>query len=591
MKLGIRSKLFLLSFGIVAAVLLASDLLLTRALDRFLTGRIQQDLLTRAAMAERQGSGLRPARGPDPAWEALARDLGARAEARVTFIGLDGTVLGDSEVAPENLPGLENHGDRPEVREALSRGRGVSIRHSATVRQRMLYVALPLVQEGRRTGVVRLALALSSVDQLVAQVRGVLLGASLGALAFAAVLISLAVHWASRPIRQLTELSARMVEGALGERSHVHGSDEVATLGHSLDRLSTNLAQALEQLRADHQLLEATFEGMQEGVMVVDRNDRILHANPALRDMLLLGTEAIGRPVLETVRNARLMDLLERARREAGGSSGEIEVGGIKPRRLQVQAGLLAGQPGDLLVVLVDVTQLRHLESVRRDFVANASHELRTPVASIRSAAETLQGAQEDPQARGTFLEIIERNAARLQQLVEDLLDLSRIEAREYRLDPQPLELGAFVRGLVESYATASTARTMRIESAPGLDGLRVLADRRALEQVLGNLLDNALKYGSPGSAIRIAAEPEAERIRLTVQDQGPGIEPQHLPRLFERFYRVDAGRSRELGGTGLGLAIVKNLVEAMGGTVKVDSQPGEGSTFSVILTGCSAKD
>ena len=587
MKFGIRTKLFLLSFGIVAAVLLAADLLLTGALDRFLTERIQQDLLTRAAMAERQGGLARLDPAQVPAWEGLAHDLGRRAEARVTFIGPDGRVLGDSEVAPADLAGLENHGGRPEVREALASGRGASIRHSATVRQRMLYVAVPMVQDGRPAGVVRLALALSSVDRLIAQVRGVLLGASLGALAFAAVLISLAVHWASRPLRQLTELSSRMVEGALGERSHLHGSDEVATLGHSLDRLSTNLAQALEQLRADHQLLEATFKGMQEGVMVVDREGRILHANPALRDLLLLGTDVIGRPVLEVVRNARLMELLERARAQAEGSCGEIEVGGIKPCRLQVQANLLAGQPGDLLVVLVDVTQLRHLESVRRDFVANASHELRTPVASIRSAAETLHGAQEDPQARSTFLEIIERNAARLQQLVEDLLDLSRIEAREYRLDLQPLELGAFMADFVEGYAAPAASRGMGIGAGSPPGGLRVRADRRALEQVLGNLVDNALKYGSPGSLVRISAGPEAGRIRITVSDQGPGIDPQHLPRLFERFYRVDAGRSRELGGTGLGLAIVKNLVEAMGGQVSVESAPGTGSTFSVTLPAC----
>lgn len=586
MKFGIRTKLFLLSFGIVAVVLLAADLLLTRSLDRFLTERVTHDLLTRAAMAERQASSARlePAQGPSPAWEDLARDLGHRAETRVTFIGPDGRVLGDSEVAPADIAGLENHGDRPEVRLALASGSGASIRHSSTIRQRMLYVAVPLTQDGQRVGVVRMALALSSVDRLVAQVRGVLLGASLGALAFAAVLITLAVNWAARPLRRLTELSSRMVEGALGERSHAHGTDEVATLGHSLDRLSTNLARALEQLRADHQLLEATLEGMQEGVMVVDLEGRIRHANPALRDMLLLGPDAPGRPVLEAVRNARLMELFERARSLPEGSSGEIEVGGIKPRRLQVQVNLLAGQPGDLLVVLVDVTQLRHLESVRRDFVANASHELRTPVASIRSAAETLHGAQEDPQARATFLEIIERNAARLQQLVEDLLDLSRIEAREYRLDPQPVELRAFLGSLVENFETQSSARSIQLQVDPALAGLQVLADRRALEQVFSNLLDNALKYGSPGTTVQVSGGVEGSWSRLEIRDEGPGIDPQHLPRLFERFYRVDAGRSRELGGTGLGLAIVKNLAEAMGGAVSVVSLPGKGSTFTVTL-------
>jgi two-component system phosphate regulon sensor histidine kinase PhoR len=585
-KFGIRSKLFLLSLGTVAAVLLAADLLLTRALDHFLTERIRTDLLIRAAMAERQAAAIdgTPGPAPSPTWERLAQDLGRRAQARLTFIAPDGRVWGDSAVAPEDIGGMENHANRPEVHEALAGAAGAAVRTSATVGQRMMYVAVPIRREGRITGVARLALPLSDVDSAISQLRGVLFGASLAALVFSALISSLAVNWASRPLRQLTELSARMVDGALNERSHPHGSDEVATLGHSLDRLSANLASALEQLRADHQLLEATFEGMQEGVMVVAQDGRILQANPALRDMLLLGTEAIGRPLLESVRNARLMDLVERARHEKEGSSGEIEVGGIKPRKIQVQANLLAGHPGDLLLVLVDVTQLRHLESVRRDFVANASHELRTPVASIRSSAETLRGAMEDPQARATFLEIIERNAARLQRLVEDLLDLSRIEAREYRLDSQPVDLGAFVAGLAESYGTQSMARSIAILVDPALATLRARTDRRALEQVLGNLLDNALKYGSPGSTVRITGAQEAGRIRIAIADEGPGIDAHHLPRLFERFYRVDAGRSRELGGTGLGLAIVKNLVEAMGGSVSVQSVPGSGSTFTVVI-------
>jgi two-component system phosphate regulon sensor histidine kinase PhoR len=585
-KLGIRSKLFLLSFGLVASVLLAADLLLTRTLDGFLSDRIRTDLLTRAVMAERQTSllpGLTEP-GPKAAWEGLAQELGRSAQARLTIIASDGRVLGDSEVAAADIGRLENHRDRPEVAAALAGRQGASVRYSATLGQRMMYAAVPLRHEGTVLGVVRLALSLSEVDKAVSQLHRILFGASLAALAFAALLTSLAVQWASRPLRRLTELSSRMVDGELRERSHNPGSDEVATLGQSLDRLAANLASTLEQLRTDHALLEAIFDGMQEGVMVVARDGRILHANPALRGMFLLGTEAIGRPMLEVIRNAHLKELLDRAHGQPEGARGEIEVSGIKPRKLQVQVSQLVGQPGDSLVVLVDVTQLRYLESVRRDFVANASHELRTPVASILSSAETLRAASEDAEARQTFLGIIERNAARLRRLVEDLLDLSRIEAREYRLDPQPMDLQGFVTGMVEAFASQAAARSIRIEADPALAGLTAVADRRALEQVLVNLLDNALKYGSPGSRVRITARVEDGKIRLDVTDEGPGIDPQHLPRLFERFYRVDAGRSRELGGTGLGLAIVKNLMEAMGGAVSVESATGAGSTFSLTL-------
>jgi two-component system phosphate regulon sensor histidine kinase PhoR len=243
----------------------------------------------------------------------------------------------------------------------------------------------------------------------------------------------------------------------------------------------------------------------------------------------------------------------------------------------------LPSAAGHLVAALVDVTQLRQLESVRRDFVANASHELRTPVASIRSAVETLQGAMDDPEAARSFLQMIARNATRLHQLVEDLLDLSRIESRELRLAPESMELGALADQMGRGFARQAQEKGIRIEVGEGRE-IRVDADRRALEQVLGNLLDNAVKYCPPGSRIRVHAAREGAYVRIHVADDGPGIAAEYLPRLFERFFRVDAGRSRELGGTGLGLAIVKHLVEAMGGQVRAESEPGRGAEFSFTL-------
>jgi two-component system phosphate regulon sensor histidine kinase PhoR len=265
--------------------------------------------------------------------------------------------------------------------------------------------------------------------------------------------------------------------------------------------------------------------------------------------------------------------------------SGEIEVGDLKPRRLLVHAAALPDEPGGLLAVFVDVTDLRRLEMIRRDFVANVSHELRTPIATIRSAAETLRRAIDaGPEAAADFIQIIERQAERLQHLVEDLLDLSRIESRQFRLALESVPVGPMIEHILPAFREQAAAKRLRVSTEIPRDLRSVRADRRALEQILTNLIENAVKYGGDGGTVTVRASTEGERVRISVADTGPGIEAAHLPRLFERFYRVDAGRSRELGGTGLGLSIVKHLVEAMGGKVSVDSAPGRGTTFTFTL-------
>jgi two-component system phosphate regulon sensor histidine kinase PhoR len=308
-------------------------------------------------------------------------------------------------------------------------------------------------------------------------------------------------------------------------------------------------------------------------------------ANPALRDTLLLGSDVVGKSPLEVVRNAALKRILDEAASASEVVSGELEMGDIKPRRLLVHAAALRGDPKGVLAVFVDVTDLRRLETVRRDFVANVSHELRTPVAAVRSAAETLRRAIEtQPDAASEFVDMIERNADRLGQLVDDLLDLSRIESREFKLNLEAVNLEHVAGQVVSMSRERADAKGLRLSVAVAADAPAARADRRALEQVLGNLLENAVKYCAPGASVTVKAERDDATVRISMEDTGPGIEPQHLPRLFERFYRVDAGRSRELGGTGLGLSIVKHLVEAMQGRVAVESTPGQGSRFSFWL-------
>jgi two-component system phosphate regulon sensor histidine kinase PhoR len=394
----------------------------------------------------------------------------------------------------------------------------------------------------------------------------------------------------SAAVGELTDAAHRMTEGDLSVRTRLVGHDELAELGHALDRLAGSLARTLGELRAERDLQGRILEAMQEGVAVVNREGRIVLVNPALRAMLLLGGDAVGKLLIETVRHAQLEDLLATAREASDSSPLEIELPGLKPRRILAHAAPLSGDDEGLLVVFVDVTELRRLESLRRDFVANASHELRTPIAAVRSATETLRGgALDEPDAAVRFVDIIERNAQRLQSLVEDMLELSKLESNEFKLKRERVELGSVVPIVLALFRERAEKKGVRLAAELPRDPAAVVGDARALEHVLSNLVDNAVKYCPSGARIIVRAAPEGERVRLVVADDGPGIAPEHLSRVFERFYRVDAGRSRELGGTGLGLSIVKHMVEAMRGRVAVESEVGRGSTFTVSLPNAAA--
>lgn len=583
MILGVRAKLVLLSLGLVAISLLAADLLLARPFDRLLTSRATEDLLVRTELAERDIAALASRQLDDPVWEQTAVDLAQHSHARVTLVSVNGTVLGDSEIGHRRLAEVENHRERPEVLSALATGKGAAVRQSSTLGRRMLYAAMTFPRQGPPFGVIRLAFPLSQVDDAVGQLRRALTVASVLAFGFAVFTAAVAAQWSSRALRQLTDAARRMVGGNLSARVRSQGHDEIASLGRSLDKMAQNLGEALDALGSERDLLESILDGMQEGVLVVDAEQRILHMNPALREMLLLGAEALGQPLPPALRNTPLAALLVTSLPPGEPKTHEIELGDLKPRRLLARISALAGTSGSRLAVLVDVTDLRRLETLRRDFVANASHELRTPVTVLRSAAETLGTALGDPEEARGFVDIIARNAERLQNLVEDLLDLSRIESRAYQLKLEAILLAPFMDRLVLQHRERMEAKDMTVEVLV-LPKLRVHADPRALEQIVGNLLDNAIKYCPVGSRLMLIGAEEGGMARVSVADNGPGIEASHLPRLFERFYRVDSGRSRELGGTGLGLAIVKHLTEAMGGRVGVTSVVGEGAAFTFTL-------
>jgi two-component system, OmpR family, phosphate regulon sensor histidine kinase PhoR len=583
-KLGVRAKLFAVSLALIALSLAAGEFYLRAAIERDLVEQIRVDLKVRLGLVADSAQALGTAGDNERvAWDALADRLGLAAQARVTFVDRSGAVLGDSEIPAAALATAENHRDRPEIAAALQGRSQDSVRYSATLQQRLLYAAQPVPGS---TGVVaRVSVPLTTVDLAVAELRRILLIGGAIALLAAVLLSFVASVLMARALRGLTAVARRMSGGDLEVRSRLEARDEIGELGRTLDHLAESLSRSLRELRDDRDLLGRILESMREGVLVLDAERRVLLLNGSLRDMLLVASDAVGRPAIEVVRNADLQALAEAALSHDKPAEGEIEVGGIKPRRLLVHAARLSGEPRCVLLVFFDVTEIRRLETVRKDFVANVSHELRTPIASVRAAAETLRTAiPADPVAAASFVEIIERNARRLGDLVEDLLDLSRIESREFRLKSEPIDLSAVTAQVAAACHERIERKRIRfLVSLPAtLPAPR--GDAAAVERVLVNLVENAAKYGPEGGSITVGAAEKAGQIEVTVADSGPGIEGRHLPRLFERFYRVDPGRSREMGGTGLGLSIVKNLVEAMGGEVGVESTPGKGSTFRFTL-------
>jgi len=555
-------------FASYVVLVAASTTTLVIASDRSLRSRLMREAtaeVTReTALLARAVGGLR-----GPALDSLVRALGRATGRRLTVIDTTGVVIADTDFPTDQLATLENHASRPEFREALAGRTGTDLRHSVSTGRWELKVAMRIP-----AGAVRVSTPLPQVDAVVSDAQNAVL---LGGLFALAVGVLLALGFARSVARPLLRLRDSAQAIARGERPAVdtRGRDEVGDLARALRSIDENLSGRMDDLERERSETAALVASMVEGVIAVDAGGAVTTLNPASRRLLRLGAGTAPPSALELFRQRPAHEAVERALRGTETAGLEVE--------LDERTALLSAHPlpgGGAVLVLHDVTGQKHLENVRRDFVANVSHELKTPLTVIRGYAETLAGGDVPPEVRRDFLDKVLANARRMQQLVDDLLDLSRIESGAWSPRPERLALAPLVQDVWSTLKPRADAARLTLTTRIGEATL--FADPEAARQVVLNVLDNSVRYTPDGGHITVAAVAEPGALRLDISDTGVGIPGEHLPRIFERFYRVDPARSRELGGTGLGLAIVKHLVEAHGGRVEATSSLGAGTTIRI---------
>jgi two-component system phosphate regulon sensor histidine kinase PhoR len=559
----------------------------SRSVSRFYMRNTKSDLESTARLVERLVS---PAVMDDGAIDTgiFCSELETLSEMRVTVMAMNGRVLCDTEEDPERM---ENHRDRPEIAQAFAGLTGESIRYSDTIKQRFMYVAVPLKKERRIVGAVRVSVPLTFIDRSLRGIRARIFVGGLMAALLAAIVSLFLSRRISIPIRAMKRGIERFSRNDLEHRIPTSRIEELGSLADVMNEMAASLAERMNMVTRQRNEQEAIFRSMVEGLLVVDTEERITKINRAAAEFLDLDQpQAPGRTIQEAVRNTELQLFVTRALVSEEPVEADIRIiGEAGERMLRAHGSLLLDSQGTRMgavVVLDDVTNLRRLEGVRKDFVANVSHELRTPITSIKGFVETLMdGGIESHEEANNFLSIIAKQADRMNSIIEDLLFLSRVEqdVEDDKIHLEECPLCDVLQEAVDICAPKAKAKNIDVELACP-DDLAAMINPALLRQAMTNLIDNAITYSEAGSLVEVAAESEKNGIVITVTDHGCGIEKIHLPRIFERFYRVGKARSRKVGGTGLGLAIVKHIVQAHGGRVTVESVPGEGSLFSIHL-------
>lgn len=600
MTLSIRAKITVGTVVAVTVGLLAAGWLTLRAVTEFELARVTKDLQARAALMSgpvqrvlHEGE----APGARDRLRTKVRELARQAQARVSIILPDGRVLADSGDAdePDRLADITR---RPEVVAALEKGVGTTVRTSDADGGRLLHVAVRLEHDSGIAGILRATLPLTTLEQNTSALERSLFIA-LGVGFFCTLLLSpLLARSLTRPLSEMVTVAQQLADGELNQRLPEREPDEVGLLAATLNRMADRLERTIKEVSEDRAQLRATLFAMVEGVMVLDAQGTVLQINPALERMLLTpGTKARGRSHREVIRHHELNELVNRILAVRENANAEITLA-PSGRTFQMEASVAGwGAPSEACAVLVfhDVTALRRLENVRKDFVANVSHELRTPLTSIHGYALALKdGGLDAPDQAGRFVDVILKQSERLNLILDDLLQLSQIESGEVVFKQEPVFLPSLIERSIAVIKPQATRKSQTLTVTIAADLPATLGDEERLVQVLTNLLDNAVKYTPERGTITIDAravmDPDPQGIKLVVSDSGIGIPEADRPRIFERFYRVDKARSRELGGTGLGLSIVKHIVERHEGQVWVEGNQPTGTRFVVRLPTAPAK-
>lgn len=566
-------RLLLQSLAIVTVMVVSVVVIIDDQIHSSITDQATHDLAGEARLLAAQ---WKP--GVDP--DALAVEAGVATGHRITLIDSTGHVVGDSEFDGPALESLENHSTRLEVVAARQNGLGSARRMSPSTGEEQLYVAVKAP-----SGVARVSVTTKAIEEIFARARRGVIAAGLISFVLAAVLAMLFSRAVSRPITELRDVAQSLAAGERKRYPALAAPGEVGDLADAIYRLAEQLEARLSALAAEQSILTALVETLNEGVVAISPQHEVVRINETGRRLLSIDRPApFGMDFLP--REVTLRSAISRA---LNGTETEPEEVVIGDSTLSLTARPLVN--GGAVVALFDLTPIRKLEAVRRDFVANVSHELRTPLTIVGGFAETLQDPDVPADKRSEFAKTIFSNTIRMQRIVDELLDLSRIESGHWKPRPQPVRIADAAGEVFGRVAASAQSRGITLDTAiePAADV--AYADRTALEQILLNLVENGLRHTGEGGRVTIGTTPAENGVHVIVNDTGSGIPPEHLPRIFERFYRADSGRSREAGGTGLGLAIVKHLVEAHGGSVWADSVVGAGTTIKIFFPAGTSGD
>jgi two-component system phosphate regulon sensor histidine kinase PhoR len=590
-RLSIAAKFFfthLVIAGIALTIAGAAGFFLVRSL---VMADADEDLLTRARIVAET---FRPLLAdPSPKWERIAREgdrLGREIGSRITVVLPDGTVVADSTVGAAGVPGMENHATHPEIRDALSGATGVSHRRSITVREEQRYAALPIGIGGTIVGAARASVPVSTLTRRLWQITGIIWGTGLFALLLILGGVAFMARRVTGPLGEMQAAAKEMGGGNLARRIQIRTGDELEEMASAMNRMASHLADTIGQLDAGKTRLETLLANLDDGVIVIaaDRSVRMMNRE-AGRIFNASGTMGAGRPYPEVIRHPQALAFIDGWIKGEEPKPRDVSMVTREGNRVVRCSGTAVRYFGessaDVLLTLRDVTEERRLSQVKSDFVSNASHELRTPLTNIRGYLEAIRDAiQEGSAPESSFADVALGNTRRMERLIDDLLELSRAESDAVPLEKEETSLPVFLSRVAGPHRPEADrmGKTIDVTANEG----RVRADLGKLALALSNLVDNALKYGKEGGRVTLSGRDDGESCLIEVADDGPGISPEHLPRIFERFYRIDKGRSRELGGTGLGLSIAKHVVESHGGTLRVESRIGVGTRFTIRIPG-----